>query len=141
MTEGLFWLICQMDGDAIDGDENWEIYHQFVKSDTISHKDAWRQFVKNPDKRFRGHEYNHYPCGRVVVRNDAATVFLNCHIATDEVLAAINKVLGLTAPKVHADGSRHYECYIDKGDKQVKGNMGFIKEQLCVHIAYLLATI
>lgn len=41
---------------------------------------------------------------------------LNRHIATDEVLASINQVFGLTAPKVHAEGSRHYECYIDKDD-------------------------
>ena len=35
MTEGLFWLICHMDDDAIDWTENWEIYHLFVRSDAI----------------------------------------------------------------------------------------------------------
>lgn len=72
------------------------------------------QFAQNTEKRFRRFEYDYYPRGRVVVRNGTATVFLNRHIATDEVLATINQVFGLTSPKVHAEGSRHYECYIDK---------------------------
>ncbi len=110
MTEGLFWLICSMSDDSIDWDADWELYHMFAKSDSISHKDAWAQIE---EKRFRCLLYNYYPRGRVVVRNGAATVFLNRHIATDEVLAAINQVFGLTAPKVHAEGGKHYECYID----------------------------
>ncbi|MCR1908562.1 hypothetical protein QMP28_09885 [[Clostridium] symbiosum] len=114
MMEGLFWLVCHMDGDTIDWNEDWEIYHLFAKSDAISHKDAWMQFAQNTEKRFRRFEYDYYPRGRVVVRNGTATVFLNRHIATDEVLATINQVFGLTSPKVHAEGSRHYECYIDK---------------------------
>ncbi|MEQ2594534.1 hypothetical protein AAAU22_02505 [[Clostridium] symbiosum] len=114
MTEGLFWLVCSMSGDAIDWSEDWEIYHLFAKSDSISHKDAWAQFAQNENKHFRRLAYNYYPRGRVVVRNGAATIFLSRHIATDEVLAVINKVFGLTAPKVHAEGSKHYECSIDR---------------------------
>lgn len=72
MSEGLFWLICHMDSDAIDWSENWEIYHLFVRSDALSHKDAWLQFAQNADKRFRRVAYNHYPRGRVVVRNGTA---------------------------------------------------------------------
>lgn len=116
MTEGLFWLICQMDGDAIKWSEDWEIYQLFAKSDSISHKDAWAQFAQNEDKRFRRLKYDYYPRGRVVVRNDTATVFLNRHIATDEVLTTVNELFGLTAPRVHAEGSRHYECYIDRAN-------------------------
>lgn len=33
--EGLFWLVCHMDGDVIDWNEDWEIYHIFIKSDAI----------------------------------------------------------------------------------------------------------
>lgn len=47
MMEGLFWLVCHMDGDVIDWNEDWEIYHLFAKSDAISHKDAWLQFAQN----------------------------------------------------------------------------------------------
>lgn len=114
MREGLFWLICHMDEEAIDWSENWEIYHLFAKSDSISHKDAWEQIVQKEEKHFRRFQYNHYPRGRVVVRNNKATIFLSRHIANTEVLESIKQVFGLTAPKIHAEGSRHYECYLDK---------------------------
>lgn len=116
MTEGLFWIICHMKGDVIDWTEEWEIYHLFAKSNSISHKDAWVQFAKKEEKHFCKHEYNYYPRGRVVVRNDRATIFLNQYIATDEVLLAISKVFGLTKPKVHAEGNKHYECYINRAN-------------------------
>lgn len=86
----------------------------FARSDALSHKAAWSQFAQNADRRFRRAAYNHYPRGRVVVRNGTAAVFPNRNIAVDEVPAAINRIFGLTAPKVHAEGGRHYECYIDK---------------------------
>jgi hypothetical protein len=111
MKEGLFWLVCSMSDHHIDWNAGWELCHLFVKSDSISHKDAWAQ---SRDKRSRQFAYNHYPRGRVVVRNGTATVFLNRHIATDEVLAAVNQIFGLAAPKVHAEGGNHYACYIDR---------------------------
>lgn len=120
MTEGLFWLVCHMNGDAIDWSENWEIYHLFAQSDSISHKDAWEQFVQNDNQHFRRLKYSYYPRGRVVVRNGAATVFLNRHIATDEVLAAINQIFGLAVSKVHAEGSRHYQCHVDRASDNVQ---------------------
>ena len=118
MTEGLFWLICSMTDSGIDWGEGWEIHHLFTKSDSISHKDAWAQIVQCGDKRFRQYEYNYYPRGRVVVRNGKAIVFLNRHIATDEVIATISEIFGLATPKVHAEGGEHYKCYFDRdGDK------------------------
>ena len=113
MTEGLFWLICGMSDCGIDWGEDWEVFHLFAKSDSISHKDAWAQIVVCGDKRFRQYEYNYYPRGRVVVRNGRATVFLNQHIATDDVIAAVSQIFGLAVPKVHAEGGAHYGCFID----------------------------
>lgn len=121
MTEGLFWLICHMNSNEIDWDEEWKIYYLFAKSDSISHKDAWAQFAKSEDKHFRRLEYDYYPRGRVVVRNGAAMVFLSRHIVTNEVLSAVNQIFGLTAPKVHVDGSRHYACYIDRENDSCRG--------------------
>ena len=114
MREGLFWLICSMSADGIDWSEDWELYHLYAPSDSISHKDAWRQIVQRDEKRFRRYDYNYYPRGRVVVRNGKATIFLNRHIAVDEVVAAVNQTFGLTAPKLHAEGGEHYKCYIDR---------------------------
>jgi len=113
VTEGLFWIICSMNDSDIDWNESWELYHLFIRSDSISHKDAWTQLAKSSDKRFRQFEYNHYPRGRVVVRNGKATIFLNQHIANDGVISAINNAFGLTTPRIHAEGGEHYKCYID----------------------------
>lgn len=52
MTEGLFWLICYMDDDAINWNEEWEIYYLFAKSDSISHKDAWTRFAQSEKSVF-----------------------------------------------------------------------------------------
>ena len=111
MKEGLFWVICNMSGGAIHWDEEWELCYLFIKSDAISHKDAWKQVQH---KELRRYAYNHYPRGRVVVRNGKATIFLNQHIVATEVIAEINKVFDLKEPKIHAEGGEHYKCYIDK---------------------------
>jgi hypothetical protein len=58
--------------------------------------------------------YNYYPRGHVVVRNGKATIFLNQHIAIDEVITAVNQVFGLDTPKVHAEGGEHYKCYANE---------------------------
>ena len=113
MTEGLFWVICSMSENEIIWNEDWELYHIFVKSDSVSHKDAWKQIAQREEKRLRRYEYNYYPRGRVVVQNGKATVFLNQHIVKDEVIAAINKTFGLIEPKIHAEGGEHYKCYIN----------------------------
>jgi hypothetical protein len=111
--EGLFWIICSMTEDEINWSEEWELYHIFAKSDSISHKDAWAQIAQRDKKRFRQVNYNYYPRGRVVVRNSKATIYLNQHIVTDEVIAKINEIFNIAEPKIHAEGGRHYECFID----------------------------
>ena len=113
MVEGLFWLICTMSGSGVDWGADWEILHLFAKSNSISHKDAWEQLRLHGGKYIKQYNYNHYPRGRVVVRNSKATVFLNQHIVTDDVISKINHIFCLTAPKIHAEGGVHYRCYID----------------------------
>jgi hypothetical protein len=112
--EGLFWVICSMSDDSIDWSGDWELYHIFVPSDAMSHKDAWAEIARRDEKRFRQVEYNHYPRGRVVVQNGRATVYLNQHIVVEEVIKAINKTFKLRRTKIHAEGGKHYECYIDR---------------------------
>jgi len=113
MSEGLFWVICTMTDTAIDWEDSWELHPLFVKSDAISHKDAWAQMVQPGHREYRQCAYNHYPRGRVVVRNGRATVFLSQHIAVDSVVAAVCEAFRVDAPKVHAEGSAHYRCRMD----------------------------
>ena len=118
MSEGLFWVICDMSDNKINWGEDWSLYVvHFIDGSNTSHKNAWARvryhMNMEGDKRFKC-DYNYYPRGRVVVRNDKATVYLNRHIATDEVLAKVNNTFGLTAPKIHAEGGEHYKCFIDR---------------------------
>lgn len=114
MREGLFWVICSMTENGIDRNESWELYPYFVPSDAISHKEAWTKHIQPKEKHFRRYAYNFYPRGRVVIRNGKATVFLNRHIVTEEVIAKICKTFSLDNPKIHVEGGTHYECYTDK---------------------------
>ena len=111
MKEGLFWVICNMFGGEIHWEKGWSLYSLFVKSDEISHKDAWKQ-VDN--KELKKYVYSHYPRGRVVVRNGKVTIFLNQNIVKEEVIKEISNVFGLVEAKIHAEGGQHYKCYIDK---------------------------
>lgn len=108
MREGLFWVIRS-------GSE-WELLTFFAPSNEISHKNAWERYIQPAEKRFRRVVYNYYPRGRVVIRNGRGTVFLNQHIVTEEVLHKVCEAFSLAEPKVHAEGSRHYRCYMDESE-------------------------
>ena len=94
-----------MSADGIDWSEDWELYAiHSIDGGNITHKNAWvRVQYHNDDKCFKC-DYNHYPRRRVVARNGKATVFLNQHINTDEVLEKVSRTFGLSAPKIHAEG-------------------------------------
>lgn len=106
MREGLFW--------AIAFPEKWELLTFFTLGDAISHKEAWEIHIQPAEKRFRQVAYNYYPRGRVVIRNGRATVFLNQHIATEEVIQRVCETFSLTGPRIHAEGGHHYQCFMDR---------------------------
>lgn len=108
MREGLFWVIGSK--------SEWELLTFFAPSDAISHKDAWERRIQPTEKRFRKVAYNFYPRGRVVIRNGRGTVFLNQHIATEEILHKVCEAFSLAEPKVHAEGSQHYCCCMDESE-------------------------
>ena len=106
MKEGLFWVI--------GSPEEWELLPVFVSSNVINHKDAWAVYIQPSKKCFRQVAYNFYPRGRVVIRNDRATVFLNQHIASEQVVQKVCDAFSLTEPKIHAEGGHHYQCFMDR---------------------------
>lgn len=60
--------------------------------------------------------FNYYPRGRVEIRNNKATVFLNPYLMTDRIKDLIATEYGLSAlPVVRfvADNSTHYRFYAD----------------------------
>jgi len=102
-----------MSETAINWSEEWVLYTIFAKSDSINHKDAWCKIAQKERECFRHLDYDFYPRGRVVVRNRRATVYFNRNILENDVIEAIKDAFLLKKFKIHAEGGKHYACYID----------------------------
>ena len=129
LAKGIFWIVdlddvqrnapycvripCTPDGRSIEIDEA----HLAKSGDTYNHERYW---VAMPRTLTRGLPFDYYPRGRVEIAHGKATIYLNPHIATDEVVQFITNTFGLTAPNgvikviVKVDGSYHYRCHLDK---------------------------
>ena len=87
---------------------------------TYNHKILWEAEVKNnPSYRpYNKKEYFYYPRGRVEISKNRATIFLNPHINDSIIISEIKMKFGLIESnipetRIVADGSKHYECFID----------------------------
>jgi hypothetical protein len=62
---------------------------------------------------------DYYPRGRVEIAHNRAVIYLNPHIAEPKFIDKIKEEFGLSADNIHevcvnADGSEHYQCFLDK---------------------------
>jgi hypothetical protein len=83
---------------------------------SYNHKKIWESEIKN--KYYGKKKYDYYPRGRVEISNNKAVIYLNPHINKPEFIDEIKKSFGLSASnisevRVIADGSRHYQCFLD----------------------------
>jgi hypothetical protein len=79
---------------------------------TYNHELTWKTL---PPKLTHNKPYNYYPRGRVQIKNNKATVYLNPNINTDEIQQfIINKFnLGsLSSISFKSDGSNHYKSHL-----------------------------
>jgi Ni,Fe-hydrogenase III small subunit len=66
----------------------------------------------------KGHSYQYYPRGRVVIAHGKAAVYLNPNINTPDVQETVKKAFGLmpenkiSAIAFRSDGSAHYQCHL-----------------------------
>jgi len=89
---------------------------------TYNHKLTWqeREIKENPSiKQYTKKAYNYFPRGRVEIRNNTSTIYMNPHISEHQkVIAEVKKNFLLSSHyisdiKVIADGSEHYKCWMD----------------------------
>jgi hypothetical protein len=89
---------------------------------SFNHRLMWEEGETkgNPHmKQYTGKPYNHYPRGRVELKDDRATIFLSPHIIGHlNVMEDIKKRFNLSPYKISdvrvvADGSDHYKCWMD----------------------------
>jgi len=89
---------------------------------TYNHKKLWESEVKNNSKYrpYNKKDYDHYPRGRVEISNNRATIYLNPHINKANFIDLIKERFGLfpdniSEVRIIADGSEHYQCFLDRG--------------------------
>lgn len=101
-------------------DENGVLSDSSLTSKDINHKRLWERLDSVVTG---GLPYNCYPRGRVELRRGRALIFCSPHICTEELKALITERFGLTSENgikevvLKADGSAHYQCELDRGDK------------------------
>lgn len=119
MRKGIFWCVnhtfdepslivraveCDTNGMAIVSD----VAYTSKSGTNFNHKIEW----ENLDKRIsKGKGYNHYPRGRVEIKNSSVIIFLNPDINNDLVIGKIIEefdLKGVMDIKIKSDGSKHY---------------------------------
>lgn len=101
-------------------DENGVLSDSNITSKDINHKRLWERLDSVVTE---GYPYNYYPRGRVELRHGKALIFCSTHICTEELKSLITERFGLTEENgikevvLKADGSAHYQCELDRGDK------------------------
>ena len=128
LAKGIFWIVdsanlannasyCVRIPSTPEG-QSTEIdaAHLAKSGDTYNHERYWASM---PKALTLGKPFDYYPRGRVEITHGKATIYLNPHIATDEVVDYIKASFGLTDQNgitkvlVKVDGSNHYRCHLD----------------------------
>jgi hypothetical protein len=116
MQEGVFWVVCDSADDFSNGTELPLIFCHIPHN--IPHEEVWEQ-MSRANAVPRGKCYNYYPRGRVVIANGKAKIFLNRNISHESIIRLVAKSFELPEAAVFVDGSRHYDCFLDKPGDEV----------------------
>ncbi len=115
--KGVFWVI---DNKLFAFPFSYDFYSIGIAKSgtTYNHKKLWLAIKPKGCNK----PYNYYPRGRVDFSNKGKpVVYLNPNIITDDIISAVKVEFGLSEePKIIADGSEHYKCYLDDGWKAEK---------------------
>lgn len=128
LYKGIFWIV---DPDQPENNKEYcfripvtaagvIISDTFVSNaksgSTYNHEATWNAMSGRTTRR---QPFDHYPRGRVEIKNGTADIFLSPHINVPDIIGFIKEEFRLTAQngirkiRIHADGSEHYKCYLD----------------------------
>ncbi len=82
---------CDKSGNVLDE----QIRFSSKTGKHFEHKEEWKIFEAMPSGEYRGFSYNHYPRGRVEIKNKKAIVYLNPVLCTEYVKWLITNEFGL----------------------------------------------
>ena len=116
LYKGVFWydpqremlitrkVACDEYGIALEAVE-----YSSKSGGNFNHKEEWSKFPRNITNR---HPYNYYPRGRVEIKNNKATVYINPILNTPKLIELIElefNIFGKHIPiRISNDGSAHY---------------------------------
>lgn len=103
LYKGLFWIKQDEQGRFIpitvkiecDADGNAVNNRIATDKDNFNHEEEWKIFEAMPSGEYRGMKYDHYPRGRVEIKNKKATVYLNIVLCTEYIKRLITNEFGL----------------------------------------------
>lgn len=103
LYKGLFWINQDEQGRFIpitvkiecDADGNAVNNRIATDKDNFNHEEEWKIFEAMPSGEYRGMKYDHYPRGRVEIKNKKATVYLNIVLCTEYIKRLITNEFGL----------------------------------------------
>ena len=119
LYKGIFWyindhLLCRKVRCDSAGNPLESVDFTSKSGDNFNHKAEWQNMSK---KITGGKPYNYYPRGRVEIKRNKATVYLNPVLNQEEIIAKIllEFDLGnLTDITVKSDGSEHYKALAER---------------------------
>lgn len=117
MQKGIFWMLpedggtvlkisvpCNAAGESLDP----AVCFSSKSGESFNHKAEWERLGRRVTN---GLPFDHYPRGRVEVKNGRVTIFLNPSLCETAALQRILAAFDLTASqnvRIVADGSKHY---------------------------------
>lgn len=121
---GIFWVLAETESDivaenvyaikrsySLDNNSCSALLFPMNKEPVYNHKRTWETL---PHKVTRGKSFDYYPRGRVELKNDKTTIWLNHNVS--DLIDAIKseyRLNSLSNVKLRVDGSSHYKCHFD----------------------------
>ena len=94
MKQGVFWVIPKIN--------DFEILYRF--NDTSGHNEIWEEVISRRTE-LKKYDYEYFPRGRVWIKNNIATIFLNPKLNNPAILHNIKEIFCLTDYNVITDNS------------------------------------
>ena len=103
LYKGLFWIKQDEQGRFIpitvkvecDADGNAVEDRIAPDKDSLNHEEEWKIFEALPSGEYRGMKYDHYPRGRVEIKNKKANIYLPSVLCIEYVKRLITNEFGL----------------------------------------------
>lgn len=114
-NKGIFWFVKKDEDDELhilylDIPIDSEFVGNSKNGLTYTHEKTWEDLASDEPSEIRNKEWNYFPRGRVEIRNNKATIYLNPHINIPMYQESIIKAFNLQRipHRFVSDGSSHY---------------------------------